>query len=105
LALVLFAYSPRVDLNYIWCLYANQLVNAGVKLYTMWRLPQQKWANRGNQQAGMGVSGLLQFARRSVAAYLTLLSIISLVLVASIWTNLLPTPRWGLTFLLERWVG
>ena len=23
LALVLFAYSPRVDMNYVWCLYLN----------------------------------------------------------------------------------
>jgi mannuronan synthase len=105
LALVLFAYSPRVDLNYIWCLYANQLVNAGVKLYTMWRLPQQKWANRGNQKAGLGVSGFVHVARRGVAAYLTTLSIVSLALAASIWTNLLPAPRFGLMFLFERWLS
>jgi mannuronan synthase len=105
LALVLFAYSPRIDMNYIWCLYLNQLVNAAVKLYTMWRLPQQKWANRGNQKSNAFAGGFVQSVRRGMAAYLTALSVASLLLIASLWTGLLTTPRWGFVFLTEGWLG
>jgi mannuronan synthase len=105
LALVLFAYSPRVDFNYIWCLYLNQLVNAAVKLYTLWRLPQQRWANRGNQSADTSTQGALLMMRRGMAAYLTTLSVAALVLVAVTWTGLVQAPRWGLTFLFEGWLG
>ena len=52
LAMILFTYAHRVDLNFIWALYVNQLVNAVVKVYMLWRLAKQKWANRGNQKAG-----------------------------------------------------
>ena len=99
LAIVLFAYSPRVDLNYVWCLYLNQLVNAGVKLYTLWRLPQQRWSNRGNQRAGAGTSGLTARFRRSMAAYLTVLSVAALGVTAVGMTGLIKFPGWGLVFL------
>jgi mannuronan synthase len=105
LALVLFAYSPRVDLHYIWCLYVNQLVNAGVKLYIMWRLPQQRWANRGNQSAKSASGGVNLMLRRGMAAYLTALSVAGLVVVAILWTGLYQGPGWAHVFLLERWLG
>jgi mannuronan synthase len=108
LALVLFAYSPRVDLNYVWCLYVNQLVNAGVKLYMLWRLPQQRWANRGNQQAGQQAGqrgvGLLARFQNGMAVYLTTLSVATVVLIATSLTGALPAPRWGMVFLFEDWL-
>ena len=104
LALVLFAYSPRVDLNYVWCLYLNQLVNAAVKLYTLWRLPQQRWTNRGNQRADMASLGLKAQFRRSMARYLTTLSIVALGLMAMSLTGLVHLPGWGLVFLMSGWV-
>ena len=104
LALVLFAYSPRVDLNYVWCLYLNQLVNAGVKLYTLWRLPQQRWANRGNQRAGEASLGLAATLRRSMAAYLTALSIAALGVMAISLTGLVKFPGWSIVFITSDWV-
>ncbi len=104
LALVLFAYSPRVDLNYIWCLYLNQLVNAAVKLYTLWRLPQQHWANRGNQRAGQAELGFVSTMRRSMAGYLTALSIAALGLTAISMAGLVRFPGWGIVFLTSDWV-
>jgi mannuronan synthase len=105
LSLVLFAYSQRVDLNYVWCLYLNQLVNALVKLYTLWRLPQQRWSNRGNQRAGATPIGWVGQVQRGMAVYLTTLSIAALLLVAVTMTGLMPTPNWGLQFLLHDWLG
>ena len=103
LALVLFHYSPRIDLNYIWCLYLNQLVNAGVKLHTLWRLPQQRWANRGNQQAGSAGEGFVATARRSMAAYLTALSLAALGATAITLAGLVKFPTWSLVFLASDW--
>ena len=107
LAIVLFAYSPRVDLNSVWCLYVNQLVNAGVKLSMLWRLPQQRWANRGHQQAGQQAGqrgvGLLARFQNGMAVYLTTLSVATVMLIATTLTGALPAPRWGMVFLLEDW--
>ncbi|MEM7776633.1 MAG: glycosyltransferase [Pseudomonadota bacterium] len=94
LALVLFTYARRVDLNFIWCLYANQIVNALVKIYMMWRLAKQKWANRGNQTQGFSGRSWVDFARTWMARYLTAFSFASLFLVVTIYTQLLVVPSW-----------
>jgi glycosyltransferase Alg8 len=92
LSMVLFSYAPRVDLNYIWCLYANQLLNAGVKIYMMWRLAKQKWSNRGNQKQGFSAGGALEVFRGFMAVYLTLLSAASLLLAVMTYTELVAVP-------------
>ena len=74
-SLVLFSYSPRVDFNYVWCLYANQIVNATVKLYMLWRLPNQRWSNRGNQCKMQAARACWPPSRSAMAGYLTALSI------------------------------
>lgn len=94
LAVILFTYAHRVDLNFIWTLYVNQLVNAAVKVFMLWRLAKQKWANRGNQQLGMSGPGLAQRARELMAAWLTMLSFCSLFLVVIIYTKLVSMPSW-----------
>jgi len=96
LSLVLFTYARRVDLNYVWCLYSNQLLNAAVKVYMMWRLAKQKWANRGNQKAGFSGNSLLATAREWMATYLTMLSFAALFLCVMVYTKLLETPTWSL---------
>ncbi len=100
LAIVLFSYSPRIDLNYIWCLYLNQLVNATVKLYVLWRLPQQRWANRGNQRVTTASGGRTAQFRLVMATYLTALSVATLAVVAMTLTGLASPPGWTLTFLV-----
>jgi glycosyltransferase Alg8 len=94
LSLILFGYARRVDLNFIWCLYANQLLNAVVKVYMMWRLAKQKWANRGNQKQGFSGSSLEARFREVMAAYLTALSFAALFLAVMIYTKLLVVPSW-----------
>ena len=91
-ALVLFTYSRRVDLNFTWLLYANQLLNSVVKLYMIWRLPKQRWVNRGNQRSGAGGGAFLSAMRTTMAAYLTVFSVAMLLLVALVLTNSVATP-------------
>ncbi len=96
LAIVLFTYARRVDLNYIWCLYVNQLLNAAVKIYMMWRLAKQKWANRGNQKQGSTGDSALETFRGAMAIYLTVLSACSILVVVMIYTELLTVPSFDL---------
>ena len=91
-ALVLSHFSRRVDLNFTWTLYVNQLLNSVVKLYMIWRLPKQRWVNRGNQQSGAGGGALVSALRNTMAIYLTGLSVVALLLVALAVTNSVPLP-------------
>jgi mannuronan synthase len=100
-SLVLFSYSPRVDFHYVWCLYANQIVNASVKLYMIWRLPNQRWSNRGNQTQNATGGRVLATTRSAMAVYLTALSISTLVLVALLAVDVLPQPSWALIGVLR----
>jgi len=95
LSMVLFTYARKVDLGFVWTLYANQLLNAAVKVYMMWRLAKQKWANRGNQKQGMAGPGLAARARDAMAAYLTTLSFCTLFLIVILYTKLLEVPTTG----------
>ena len=95
LSLVLFTYARRVDLNFVWTLAANQKMNANVKVYMMWRLSKQKWANRGNQTQGFAGPGWLEMSKNWMATYLTWLSFCSLTLGVMIYTNLMPIPSMG----------
>ena len=71
---------------------ANQIVNASVKLYMIWRLPKQRWVNRGNQRSGAGGGALLSAMRTTMAAYLTVFSVALLLVVALLLTNSVATP-------------
>ncbi len=92
LSLLIFQYSRRVDLNYVWILYVNQITNACVKVYMLWRLSKQKWSNRGDQKAGFGGEGALAVFREYMAAYLTALSVGVLFLATFIYSGILQVP-------------
>jgi len=94
LSLCLSAYAQRVDLNYVWILYLNQVTNAAVKVYVLWRLSKQKWANRGDQRAGFADGGYVELARNTMAQYLTVLSVGSLFVGTIVYTRLIKTPDW-----------
>ncbi|MGQ0672843.1 MAG: glycosyltransferase [Hyphomicrobium sp.] len=95
LSMVLFTYARRVDLNFVWTLYANQLLNAMVKVYMMWRLAKQKWTNRGNQKQGFAGPGGIAVFREVMATYLTTLSFAALFLAVMVYTKLLEVPSFG----------
>ncbi|MEZ5776180.1 MAG: glycosyltransferase [Hyphomicrobiaceae bacterium] len=94
LSLLIFQYSRRVDLNYVWILYVNQLTNAAVKIYMLWRLAKQKWSNRGDQRAGFGEDGFIARFREGMALYLTVLSVAGLFLAVIVYSRLLNVPSW-----------
>ena len=96
LSMVLFTYARRVDLNYIWCIYANQLLNAAVKVYMLWRLSKQKWANRGNQTQGFSSGRVEEMLRSGMAMYLTAMSVTGLFLAVAVYSELGALPGWGL---------
>jgi mannuronan synthase len=95
LSLALFSYSDEVDMNYVWILPVNQKLNAQVKVYMLWRLSKQRWANRGNQSAGIGGDTLLAAAQSFMAAWLTWLSFGGLFLAVIFYSDLMPIPSWG----------
>lgn len=92
LSLFLFGYSRKINIAYPGILYFNQLINASVKVYCLWRLSKQRWSNRGNQTAGMGGGGLLETYRTWMARYLTVFSVAVLFLAVILYTGLLEIP-------------
>jgi mannuronan synthase len=95
LSLALFSYSERVDLNYVWILPVNQKLNAQVKVYMLWRLNKQRWANRGNQSAGQGGDTLLAKAQTFMAGWLTWISFGSLFLAVVYYSEMMHIPSAG----------
>jgi glycosyltransferase Alg8 len=95
LSLVFFSYARRIDLNFIWILYVDQLVNASVKVFIIWRLAQQKWANRGDQKAGFSGLGWPDRLRKTMAAYMTALSVTCIVLATVSYTQIIYVPGWN----------
>jgi len=93
LSLFLFFYARRVTLAYPAILYFNQLINASVKVYCVWRLSKQRWSNRGNQTAGMDSQNLLERFRNTMAFYCTSLSVACLALGTIIYAGLLELPN------------
>lgn len=63
LSLALFVIGGKVDLSYVWLLYCNQLLVSMTKVYMLFRLPKQRWANRGQRQVlNPGLSAHLKTA-------------------------------------------
>ena len=87
----LWIYSRDVVLSYPIYLYANQMLNAAVKVYCLFRLSQQRWTNRGDQSAGFGGS-LINGARSAMATYLTLVAVLGLVLATVTFAGLVHAP-------------
>jgi len=69
-SMVLFYYARRIDITFPFLLYCNQLLSAIIKVYILFRLPQQKWKNRGDQRLGFDASKGLNFKKWG-ANYLT----------------------------------
>jgi len=86
-SLVLFGYARKVDAWFPVLLYVNQLLNASLKLYIWFRLPQQRWSNRGDQRAALG-SGAGARARLFVANGLTQLFLAVLAAFAVLYAQI-----------------
>lgn len=80
LSIFLFQYSRRIEMSYPWILYLNQLINASVKVYCIFRLSKQRWSNRGNQSSGSDGSALLEKFRNGMAQWCTAIAVVVLFL-------------------------
>lgn len=85
---VLYGYARQINAWFPLLLYVNQLLNASLKLYIWFRLPQQRWSNRGDQRAAVG-SGLAARMRTVAASGLTYLSITALATAVLLYTQLI----------------
>ena len=97
LSIFLYSYSRRVDLSYPLILYFNQLINASVKVYCLWRLAKQRWSNRGNQSADLDGGRALVVFRQVMAQYLTVFSVSVLFLAVCLYSGLLDLPTLSFT--------
>jgi glycosyltransferase Alg8 len=70
MSFMLFKSARRIDLSFPFLIYINQLATTLIKIYILFRLPQQRWQNRGNQHSGFGTSSGVNL-RNWVANYLT----------------------------------
>ncbi|NHO63933.1 glycosyltransferase family 2 protein [Aestuariicella hydrocarbonica] len=71
LSLMIFVYAGRIHVLFPFFLFANQLINSLVKVYIVFRLPKQRWMNRGNQKAPSASEGFILSFRNYMASYLT----------------------------------
>src|SRR5262249_40263177 len=65
-----FITAGRIYISFPWLLYFNQITNSAVKVYLLFRLPQQRWRNRGDQRVEEG-SGWLHRYQTITSWYLT----------------------------------
>ena len=66
LSLVLSSYARTVDMLFPVVLYINQLINAAVKVYSIFRLSKQRWFNRGDQKSAVSGDRLLGDGARRI---------------------------------------
>jgi len=91
LSIFLFYHHRRVDPLFPFILYANQIGSSILKIYILFRLPMQRWANRGDQRSfskidwGMKLKGWM-------ATYITLLWCLVFTLAVVHYTGVVSTP-------------
>ncbi len=98
LSLFLFGYSRKIEMAYPWILYLNQLINASVKVYCIFRLSKQKWSNRGNQSSGTGENAVIQLGRNSMANWCTTIAVVLLALTTLHYAKLVEFPSLTMVF-------
>ncbi len=92
LSLFLYSYSRCIHMAYPWILFFNQLINASVKVYCIFRLSKQRWTNRGNQSAGMDGASWIEISRNAMASWCTAVSVAILVVATMHYANLVAPP-------------
>lgn len=91
LCLFLFRYARAPDITWPFILYFNQIINASVKVYMIFHLSKQKWANRGNQSAGGGTATLDKI-KNATAMFQLVTSVIGFLIGVAVYIELLPLP-------------
>jgi len=93
LSLFLYRYTDQIYISFPFILYANQLLNAVVKVYCFFRLSKQRWSNRGNQCAGMGHS-FDDKIRNGIASWVTAVWVGGLVMFVCLYCEILNVPSY-----------
>ena len=91
LSLIIYRYAGRIHLSFPFLIYILQIINALIKVYILFRLPRQKWANRTGAKTSLSSEKNFWF-EHAMANYLTLLSLSSLVLVLAFYTGVMTLP-------------
>lgn len=90
MSVTLYFYSERISLSYPLILYCNQLCSAVIKVYMLFRLPKQRWANRKNQKGGDDV--MADPFKRLMACYINLLYLVAMFMLVLLLTGLFTLP-------------
>lgn len=86
---ILFGYHTRIDVTFPFFLYFNQLAASVVKVYILFRLPVQRWANRGDQRANDALGEGWLWKQR-IAAFVTVFWITLFVVAVLSITGVIP---------------
>lgn len=92
LSLFLFGYARKIEMSFPWILYMNQLINASVKVYCVFRLSKQTWANRGGQTSQNNGSRGLKIFQHYMAIWCTSVAVMLLVIVTLHYSGLTSLP-------------
>ena len=91
LSLVIYRYAEAVYISFPFILYFNQLINASVKVYCLFRLHKQKWSNRGNQSAEYDENFVYKM-KEMFASYVTTIYVTGLFFFVTVFGDMLPFP-------------
>lgn len=97
LASLIFYHDRRLDMSYPIMLYLNQMANASIKVFLLFRLPNQRWANRQDQRYTPAV-GLRWALKNLVAGYLTIFYVSLFVFLVLIYVGVLRPVEFGTFF-------
>jgi len=86
-ACVLFIQARRIDMSFPFLLYLNQFLSTVIKIYILFRLPQQRWKNRGNQRSEQDTQSQWKL-RGWIASYLTTFYCVCCILTILILLNI-----------------
>jgi glycosyltransferase Alg8 len=93
-SVMLFIHARRIDMSFPFLIYINQLMSTLIKIYIIFRLPQQRWKNRGDQRAGFEKQ-LGWRVKGWVATYLTVFYCVCCFLLILISLRLVSLPTVG----------
>jgi glycosyltransferase Alg8 len=88
---ILFLYARRIDMSFPFLIYINQVMSTVIKIYILFRLPQQRWTNRGDQKSEQEQQRQWRL-RGWVATYLTFFYCVCCLLLVLFLFGLISLP-------------
>lgn len=94
LSCLIWYHDRRLEMSYPFMLYLNQMANAAVKVYLLFRLPNQRWANRQDQRY-TPAEGIRWALKNAFAFYLTIFYVMTFMFIILIYIGVLRPPEFG----------